>query len=395
MSIASHADNRRAFIKKSLIATAPMLLPYPLEYSSKEDSRKIKSVVNFIYDGLALGPRDYIEKLQTLNQKESIAPDFYGQGGVVEMLEQKFAEITGKEQAIYLPTGTMANQLAIKLLNNNKGKVIVPDNAHIYRDESDAAQRVHGIRLIPCGQDKPYFDQSDLDNTIQYTSNNEVFDSGLGTVVLENPVRRADGTVVPIQTIQEISAYCKERGLKRHLDGARIHLASAFSGVSVQEYSSYFDTVYISLYKYLNASGGAILCGDKEIISQVPDRIKILGGTVFQSWQNAAIALDYLNDIDKRMEGMKYSAHKLIDALNKSPYLQIEPIVNGSNVFNMRLDKGISLKLLANHLNEEHSIWLGRANEEGLVKLRFNESILLRDVDELASNWLSSIDQIK
>jgi threonine aldolase len=259
-----------------------------------------QSPVNFIYDGLALSPNEYLNKLQEINKSNPIEPDFYGEGGATKLLEEEFAKLTGKEKAIYLPTGTMANQLAIKLLNENNTKVIVPENAHIYRDEADAAQSVHNKRLIPAGQGKAYFDLADLKSTIEYTNNNEVFNSGLGTVVIENPVRRADGAFVPIETIKEISKYCKENNYKIHLDGARIHLASAFNNISLSEYASYFDTVYISLYKYLNATGGAILCGDAKIIDKISHQIKILVGTVFQSWNITSIALHYLNGISER-----------------------------------------------------------------------------------------------
>ena len=251
-------NNRRDFLKKCGLSTVPILLPTiglnAMSFSEVQNEVPIKpkTPVNFIYDGLNFTPQEYLEKLNEVNQVKPIEPDFYGNGGTTKALENKFAKITGKEKAIYLPTGTMANQLAIKLLNGNNTKVIVPENSHVFRDEADAAQSVHRKRLIPLGNtDKPYFELADLKEIIAYTNNNEVFKSGLGTVVIENPIRRADGAAVPIDTLKEIAGYCKENGYKMHLDGARIHLASAYTGVSILEYASYFDTIYISLYKYL------------------------------------------------------------------------------------------------------------------------------------------------
>src|SRR5678815_5809724 len=92
--------------------------------------------------------------------------------------------------------------------------------------------------------------------------------------------RRTDGRMIPIDEIKKISEYCRSKNIKLHLDGARIYMASAWSGVSINEYSTYFDTVYISLYKYLGASGGAILCGDKALIEKMPHMIKIHGGNM-------------------------------------------------------------------------------------------------------------------
>jgi threonine aldolase len=274
--------SRRDFFRSGTMAAIPLMIPVAGFGASNGTSIGVslgavsqsenqganteggKPLVNFAFDGPWFSPRDYLEKLIEIDRTEPIHPDIYSSGGVTRKLEEEFARITGKEKAIYLPTGTMANQVAMKLLNGNHTKVVVPENSHIFRDEADAAQSVHKLRLIPLGKDKAYFKLDELKDTISYLEEGEVFKSGLGTVVIENPVRRADGAIVPMETIKAITSYCKQEGYKLHLDGARIHIASAYSGVPVSEYASHFDTVYISLYKYLNAAGGGILCGDAE-----------------------------------------------------------------------------------------------------------------------------------
>lgn len=394
-------NNRRDFLKKCSLSTVPFLFPtiglnsMSFERTIDEVDTKNQAPVNFIYDGLALEPNEYLKKLQEINKSKPIEPDFYGDGGTTKLIEEEFAKITGKEKAIYLPTGTMANQLAIKLLNKNNTKVIVPENSHIYRDEADAAQSVHSKRLIPVGKGKPYFDLADLKETIAYADTNEVFKSGLGTVVIENPVRRADGAFVPIDTIKEISNYCKENNYKMHLDGARIHLASAFNNISLLQYASYFDTVYISLYKYLNATGGAILCGDAQIIDQISHQIKILGGTVFQSWNNTSIALHYLNGINERWNEVVKTSQKIISELNKLDGITITSLKNGTNIYNLTLSDEISLKKLAIYLYNEHNIWLGRANEKGIVKFTVNESLLTRDYNDILDAWKKGIEHAR
>ena len=394
-------NKRRDFLKKCGLSTFPFLLPTAglNAMSWSENSKGVLTnnpqlPVNFIYDGLALSPRQYLEKLTEIDQEKSLEPDYYGNGGTTKELEERFAKLTGKEKAIYLPTGTMANQLAIKLLNGKNTKVIVPENSHIFRDEADASQSVHGLRLVPVGKDKPYYQLEDLIKTIEYTNDNEVFRSGLGTVVIENPVRRANGTAVPIETIKKLSAYCKNNDYKMHLDGARIHLASAFTNVSVEEYSSYFDTVYISLYKYLNANGGAILCGDAEIIDQVSHQIKILGGTMFQNWNNTAVALYYLDGITNRLNEVVVTANKLIDELNKIDGISISSIENGTNIYNLKLANDISSKELSEKLFEEHNIHLGYG-ENGIVRFAVNESLLTRDLPEIINAWKTVANQVR
>jgi threonine aldolase len=394
-------NNRRNFLKTCGLSTASLLFPladlksipsFELPY---KEANKSKSPINFIYDGLALEPQEYIEILNKIHKEKTIEPDFYGQGGATKLLEEEFAKITGKEKAIYLPTGTMANQLAVKLLSEHNTKVIVPENSHIYRDEADSAQSVHGKRLIPIGKEKPYFDIDDLKTTINYIETNEVFNSGLGTIVIENPIRRADGTFVPLDKIKEISNYCKENNYKMHLDGARIHLASAFSNISLSEYASYFDTVYISLYKYLNATGGAILCGDAKIIDQISHQIKILGGTVFQSWNNTSMALHYLKGIDERWQEVVKTTQVIIAELNKIDGMSITALKNGTNIYDLTLSSAISLKKLAIYLYDEHNMWLGRADEKGIVKFTVNESLLTRDRHEILDAWKKGIEHAR
>lgn len=396
------AHNRRDFLKKCSLSSVPILLPTiglnAMSFSEVQNETPIKpqTPVNFIYDGLDFSPQEYIKKLNEVNQAKPIEPDFYGNGGTTKALEDEFAKITGKEKAIYLPTGTMANQLAIKLLNGNKTKVIVPENSHIFRDEADAAQSVHHKRLIPLGnKDKPYFELTDLKEIIAYTNKNEVFRSGLGTVAIENPIRRADGAAIPIETIKEISNYCKDKGFKMHLDGARIHLASAYTGVSISEYASYFDTIYISLYKYLNATGGAILCGDAKLIEQITHEIKIHGGTVFQNWSNTAVALHYLKGINDRWSMVLKAAAIIVSELNKIDGLNINGLKNGTNIYDLKLSKAIDSKELASVLYDEYNIRMRRADKEGLVKFAINESILTRDTSEITGAWNSAVKQIR
>ena len=182
-------NDRRTFLKLIGCSTIPATIlggtPFVgADVNRKKENRK---AVNFIYDGLAFSPKQYLDKLNDIQKEKPIGPDFYGNGGVTKLLEEKFASLTGKEKAIYLPSGTMANQIAIKLLNGNNTKVMVPENSHVFRDEADAAQGVHNKRLIPLGKGKAHFDLNDLKEGIAYTLNNEVFKSGLGTVGNRKP----------------------------------------------------------------------------------------------------------------------------------------------------------------------------------------------------------------
>ncbi len=364
-------NNRRDFLKKAGLLSTPFLIPASVFAASnptfrvgKEKKKSNEIPVNFIWEGLYLPPDKYIEKLVEINEENPIEFDYYGIGGPTELLEQEFAKVCGKEKAIYFPSGTMANQVAMKILNEDKTKVVVPENSHIFRDESDAAQSVHELRLIPLGKDKPYFDLQELKSAIDYSDTGFHYDSGLGTIVIENPVRRVQNRYVPFETIKEISEYCRENGYKLHLDGARLHIASAYSGVSVAEYASQFDTVYISLYKYLNAGGGAMLCGDTELIDKMAHQIKILGGSILRNWSNTAMALHYLPGIDERWKQVILKGNQLITELNKINGLQISSLENGTNSYKMELNPDIDSKVISDYLFENNMIWAARIMDD-------------------------------
>ena len=156
-------NTRREFLKKSGLSMLPFFMsPGSLGTAALFAKDKVKKEklfrVNFAFDGLFFPPEDYIAKLSEINKLDPIEPDFYGKGGVTEKLEKEFANITGKEKAVYFPTGTMANQLAIKVLSGSSTKVVVPENSHVFRDEADAAQSVNNKRLIPLGKGKFHFE---------------------------------------------------------------------------------------------------------------------------------------------------------------------------------------------------------------------------------------------
>jgi len=386
-------NSRRVFIKKcgvTGITAVPLFLnPFvPIAAANPAAKEELgSSRVNYVDDGLMISPPDYLRKLEEINAEKSIERDFYGQGGATQLLEEKFAEITGKEKAIYLPSGTMANQLAIKLLNGINTKVIVPENSHIYRDEADAAQSVHSLRLIPTGKDKPFFDLEDVKASIDYLNQSEVFESGLGTIAIESPVRRADGAVVPFETLREITEFAIENGYKMHLDGARLHLASFYTGVSIVEYASLFDTVYISLYKYLHANGGAVLCGDEDLINRVSHQIKILGGTVYQNWTNTSVALHSLENIEARWKQVLAVGGELIGKLNELPKVNVKTIENGSNIYRLKFADSVNVKEVATHLYKEEDMMIRRPNEAGEINFYLNESVLRRDINAQLDSW--------
>jgi threonine aldolase len=373
--------NRRSFLKRTSLGLLPVIIPFQHAFTDSEVKKNITTqagnrIVKLFGDGIMFEPADYLNKLQSIQAQTPIVSDRYGVGGAVQSLEKKFAELTGKEKAIFMPSGTMANQLAISVLSGENAKVFVQDTSHIYRDEGDAAQTVFNKRLMPLAKDQTYFTAEQLQKAIDELPNQEVFNAGIGAVAIENPVRRSEGKMVPIDEIKKISAYCRAKNIKLHLDGARLFLASAWSGISIQDYSSYFDTVYISLYKYLGASGGAILCGDAKVIEKMPHLMKVHGGSMYGNWANAAMALHQLDGFETRLQAAIARADEMMAALNKVPGLELKKIKDGTNFYTMQIPKEVNAKAMQSKLSEEFGVLIPRLNQDNFAMFNVNETLL-------------------
>jgi len=311
----------------------------------------------------------------------------------VQALEQEFAGVTGKEKATFVPSGTMANQLAIKILSGSNAKIFVQETSHVYRDEADAAQSVHNKRLLPLAKGMAGFTLEELKESIDYHNQGEVFKSGIGAISIENPVRRLDGQLFQFDEIKRISAFCKESNYRLHLDGARLHIASSYSEVSIKEYAACFDTVYISLYKYLGSAGGAVLCGDAKVIEQMPHLIKIYGGNMFQSWPYAVMALNNLKTIDNRLKETKLRGEEFTKLINQTAEFQLTKNAEGTNVFDLSIKGTIDTKKF-NDLLREKGILMGRANK-GVVKFLINETVMKKEASEIIKTMQDAFAKAK
>jgi len=386
--------NRRHFLRLSGVTVLPALWPAEKLLAGDSPAAEDKQpLVQFYGDGESLQPMEYINRLREIGSVNPIERDVYGNGGAVAALEKKFEAITGKEKAIFMPTGTMANQLAITALSGNNTKVLLQETSHVYRDEADAAQSVHGKRLVPLAKGETYFTAAQLEEMLNYLDKEEVFRSGLGCVSIENPVRRADGRMVPLSEIKKISALCREKNIPLHLDGARLHLASAWSGVSVKEYASYFDSVYISLYKYLGAASGAVLCGSQRLIAQMPHYIKIYGGTMYANWSNAAMALDKLNQVEDKLAATVKRANELAAQLSKLPGVSLKALDGGTNIYELQLATSIDGVKMGAALATDYQVRIPKPNASNRALLSMNETLLYRDMGNIVKCFREAISK--
>ncbi len=388
------SSNRRNFLKLSGLSVLPALVPAGDLFARERITDQPvwdEPVVKFFGDGEMFEPAAYIDILKQVITNAAIVRDRYGTDGAVAALEKRFEEVTGKEKAIFMPTGTMANQLALSVLSGENTKVFVQDLSHVYRDEADAAQSVFQKRLMPLAKEETCFTADELKRAVESLGEQEVFKSGIGAVCIENPVRRAEGRMVSLEEIKKISEYCRANNIRLHLDGARIYMAAAWSGVSIKEYASYFDTVYVSLYKYLGAAAGAVLCGDKKVIEKMPHLIKIHGGSMYSNWTNAAMALHRLEGFEKRLQNAIAKASELFAALNKIPGITVSALNAGTNIYQLQLGKEVDGKKMVTTLRNTYNIRMPFPDSKNKIMITVNESLLYRDNDLLAEGFKKAV----
>lgn len=348
--------NRRSFLLSSGLLAGGVASGFSFPVSKETDVKlkALQSTVKFIRDGIDMSPLEYAGELYQMAKENKIKPDYYSNGGSVEDLEKKFASLLGKESTIFMPTGTLANHIAIRKLAAKRRRVIVQAESHIYRDSGDCAQSLSSLNLIPLQAGKYSFSLDDVLKVIEKTSANRV-KTHIGAISIESPVRRYNNQAFPFEEMKKISDYARSQKIGLHLDGARLFNASAHSGISPKKYSELFDTVYISMYKNFNASSGAILAGSSEFIKDLYHTRRMFGGGMPQVWPFAVIALKYADSFIEYYKLAIQNADQLFVLLKKNSNLQFENIPNGTNVFNLYL-KGTDAGKFRSALKKEQII---------------------------------------
>ncbi|MEN8008695.1 MAG: beta-eliminating lyase-related protein, partial [Candidatus Krumholzibacteriota bacterium] len=305
----------------------------------ENDLKKIKTKVHLFGDGLGLSPQEYAHLLDDLADDDGIAPDRYSRGGVVEELEQKFAQMLGKEAAVFMPTGTLANHLAVRLLCGERRKVIVPAESHIYNDAGDCAQTLSGLNLVPLAPGEATFTLAEVTEAVRRARAGRV-KAEVGAIMLESPVRRRNNAVFRWDEMQRVAAFARDEGIGLHLDGARLPVAAVHSGRAMSEYAALFDTVYVSLYKCYNAASGAILAGPSKLLEGLYHDRRRFGGGMPYVWPFAAVALHYADGFAEEYAAALKVADEVFSRLADSGKFAVERVLDGTNVVLLRLVEG-------------------------------------------------------
>lgn len=333
-------------------------------------------------DGEPKTPRDLIDRLTKFNEEAGLEADSYSLGGTVGRLEEKFAEMLGKESAIFMPTGTLANHLAIRKHCGPRPRAVVQEQGHVYNDTGDCATRLSGISLIPLAKDRPYFNQEELRDAIARSEAGRVANP-MGAIVIESPVRRQAGQIVPFEEMKSITEYSRTEGIPTHLDGARLYMMVGATGIRAEWYAALFDSVYVSLYKYFGAPFGAILAGTSEFISDLYHERRMFGGGLSSAYMAAALALQGCEGFEERFSAAMRKAGELFQRLNTLDGIEIGRYKHGSNIFPAKLDTGVDAECFISSLRRNWVFVYRNQENPDLIHLTVNTTILRQSNDEL------------
>ena len=350
--------------------------------------------VVFRGDGEPKTPELMVRRLAEIADGVGIEADNYSLGGVVEAVEMRMAEILGKEAAVFMPTGTLANHLAIRNQCGDKPRAIVQEQSHIYHDIGDCVQQLSGINLIPLAFQRPYFTLDEVQAAVETSVGGRVL-TPVGTLVIESPVRRQHGQIMPFDVMKQITEYCAANSIRTHLDGARLFMMSAATGISPAEYSGLFDTVYVSLYKYFGAPFGAILAGTEEFCRNLYHDRRMFGGGLSSASLAAALALEGMEGFEERFTEAMSKAERLFAELNRLGGMNVKSYEHGSNIFPVALDADVEVERLIEEL-ANYSVFVN--TDEGnptRIHLTVNTTILRQSNEDISRAFEAALNNAR
>ena len=351
------------------------------------------NTVIFRGDGEPKTPSMMLQRLAEFDQEFVLEGDSYSLGGNVEQLEKKCAEMLGKEAAVFMPTGTLANHLAIRKLCGVKPRAIVQEQSHLYHDSGDCVTRLSNINLVPLAKECPYFTLEALKVAVEQAEMGRVINP-VGAVMVESPVRRQSGKIMPFDEMKAVTDYCRDKQIGSHLDGARLYMMSGATGILPADYAALFDTVYVSLYKYFGAPFGAILAGTAEFTDGLYHDRRMFGGGLASANFAAALALRGIDGFEERFNRAMARAKALFNKINVLEGINVERFEHGSNIFPLELEANINSKRFVKTL-EEHSVSVSPpdGDHSRRIMLTVNPTILRQDIQDLLYVFERAIEE--
>lgn len=266
-----------------------------------------------------------------------VGDDVFGDDPTVNKLEEKVAHLLGKEAAVYVPSGTMSNQIALNVHMQPGDELLCDTNCHIYNYEGGGPAILSGVTCRTIDGEYGILDLSQLEDKIRNPDDVHLVKTRM--VALENTHNRGGGRIYPLEKIEAISQWAWNHGLIMHLDGARLWNAIVATGIPAREWGKHFDTVSVCFSKGLGAPVGSALAGPKAVITKARRTRKLFGGGMRQAGMLAAACLHALDHHVDRLAEDHRNAKIIARAISEIPGLHLEPPEVDTNLIWFRIDR--------------------------------------------------------
>lgn len=274
------------------------------------------------------------EAMLSYMMKADVGDDVFGEDPTINVLQEKVADMFGKEAALFCPSGTMTNQIAIKVNTKPLDELICDIDSHVYQYETGGYAFHSGIavNLIQGKNGKITADQ--IASVIKPGYDWQPISR---LVVLENTCNKGGGSYYTLDEVAPIADLCKSKGLKLHLDGARIFNALVETGEDTKDWGRHFDTISICMSKGLGAPVGSLLLGDKETIREARRFRKVMGGGMRQAGYLAAACIYALDNHIDNLKIDNDKAKKIGSLLSQMQYVKsIKPVFTNILIFELQ-----------------------------------------------------------
>lgn len=313
----------------------------------------------------------------------AIELDRYGEHGAVAELEVEVADLLGKAAAVFMPSGTMAQQIALRIHADRRSSRVVAlhPTSHLELHELRAHERLHALTSRPVGSPRQLMTLDDLQNVAE----------PLAAVLFELPQREIGGLLPAWDDLVAQTTHVRQRGAATHLDGARLWDAQPFYDRPLAEIAGLFDTVYVSFYKTLGGLAGCCLVGDEDVVAEAREWRHRHGGTLFGLWPYAASALSALRTRLPRIPDYVAHAQAIAKALGELPGVDVIPEPPQTPMMHLLLETTQEhVEATARAFAEQDDLWTwpGSAATDSprhrMVELAVGDATISWSADEVA-----------
>jgi threonine aldolase len=278
-----------------------------------------------------------------------VGDDVFGEDPTVAALEQETAQLLGKEAALFVASGTMGNELAVRLHTTSGDEILVESGAHIFNHEAGGAAAMSGVTCRLIHGTRGIFTAADMVAALRPA---DVHFSPVKAVCVENTNNSGSGSIWPIETLAALSSAARARGIAVHMDGARLWNAAVASGLSEKQYASHCDSVSVCFSKGLGAPVGSALVGSKALIERGRRFRKMWGGGMRQVGILAAGALYAIRNHRQRMSEDHANANRLAQGMASIKGVELLGVPLQTNIVRFRM-KGKEAGMIVNGLKEK------------------------------------------